>query len=45
MFPNEYKMIQSKWNIRPEVLDKFMKRFPDDVNSNNCRYDLVFSWG
>lgn len=30
-------MIQSKWNIDPYMLNKYLERFPDDPNTNNCR--------
>lgn len=40
----QHRAIQSKWNIDPYTLNKFLARFPDDPNTNNCRYDLVFGW-
>jgi hypothetical protein len=37
-------MIQSKWNLYPDTVNKFLNRYPEDPNSNNCRYDLIFTW-
>lgn len=41
---NELQMIQSKWNIHQSSIKTFIDRFPEDTTSNNCRYDLIYTW-
>lgn len=40
----EIRVISQTTGLNPNKITAFLDRFPETKNTNNCRYDLIYSW-